>query len=262
MSWPWLGAVACWLAAYEAAVRRRGAAGEAGNGARRWSWYTAGALLAVTGEPPLSGLAHQALWAETAQFGILAFGVVPLAAFGWPRSSRAPWDAWRRLVGLDSRARVLGGLAALACYLVVTIGWRVPPAVDAAVSGRGWLALEAVTLLGGSWALWSVLMGRALPLPRTGRVALGTAATWSVWIFAYVLGFSAHPFYPAFAAGGAPVAAQEVAVGVLLGTSAVAFCPLLFVNLVRWLSADQAAAEAEMSRYAGPFQTIGEHASD
>ena len=261
MSWLWLVAVGGWLAAHEAAARSRAAGQETGRrGTGRLCWYAAGALLAVIGEPPLSALAHRALWAETAQFGILAFGVVPLAVLGWPRVGG------RRLlrsgVRSDSRARVLAGTAALACYLAVTIGWRVPPAVDAAVSGRGWLALETVTLLGGSWWLWSVLVGRSASLPRTGRIALATVATWSVWVFAYVLGFSAHPFYPAFAAGGAPVAAQEVAVGVLLGTSAIAFCPVMFLNLIRWLSADQAAAEAEMGRYLDPFQAMGGRVHD
>lgn len=255
MSWPWLMAACGWLAAYEVVVRLRGAGREAGRPrSGRWLWYAAGALLAVVGEPPLSALAHRALWAETAQFGILAFGVVPLAALGWPRA------AGERPRRQDGRTRVLAAIAALACYLAVTIGWRVPPAVDAAVSGRGWLFLEAVTLLGGSWWLWSVITGRSASQPRTGRIALATVATWSVWVFAYVLGFSAHPFYPAFASGGAPVAAQEVAVGVLLGTSAIAFCPLMFVNLVRWLSADQAAAEEEMGRYLDPFRAMREGA--
>jgi hypothetical protein len=261
MSGTWLAAAGGWLALYELAARYRGAGRQAfPRDAGRWLWYGAGLLLAVVGEPPLSALAHRSLWAQTAQFGLLAFGVVPLAVSGWPDATR---PAGQRPLRSDTAGtRVIAGIAALACFLAVTIGWRVPPAVAAAASGRGWLAVEALTLLAGGWWLWSVLTGRSAALPRPGRIALAAVATWSVWVFAYVLGFSAHPFYPAFAAGGAPVGAQEIAVGVLFGTSALAFCPLMFVNLTRWLTADEAAAEAEMSRHPDRFRAVEEPTRD
>lgn len=244
-----LAAVAGWLALYELRRHRLERRGVLRAGVRRWRWYAAGGLLAVVGLPPLAVLAQQHLWAQTLQFCLLAFGVAPLAATGLPRAVwplRRP-PAWRAI-----RTPTADGLAALGCFLAATIGWRVPGAVDAVASGRGWLAVEAVTVIGGTWWLWVVLAGGWRPEldpPRPLRVALGAVATWSVWIFAYVLGFSHHVFYPAFGGGRTPTAAQVVAVALLLGASLVALCPFLFVNLVRWLSADQAEAEAEMSRY-------------
>ena len=245
MSIAWLLVPAGWAALYEAARRRGGMR----TGARRWCWYGAGVLLVIAGEPPLAGLAQRSVWAQALQFGMLAFGVTPLAVLGLPRPFR---DASTPLAFPAIRTPVRDAAAAWLCFLAVTIGWRVPAAVDAAASGGGWLALEALTLVGGTWWLWVTLTGASRPglaLARPQRIGLAAVSTWPVWIFAYVVGFSGHTFYPAFPTGAATSAQQELVTGVLLVTSALAFCPVIFVNLTRWLTADQAEAEAEMARY-------------
>lgn len=243
---------AAWVALCELRRHRLRRRGVLRPGTRRWRWYAAAALLAAAGLPPLSGLAHRYLWAQTAQFGLLAFGAAPLAATGLPRTI---WALRRGPTWPAIRTPARDGLAALACFLAATIGWRVPAAVDAVASGPGWLVLEAVTVVGGTWWLWVVLAGASRPelaQSRPLRMALAAVAAWSVWIFAYVLGFSPGTFYPGFGQGRTPAAEQQVAVAVLLAASALALCPVMFVNLTRWLGADQAEAEAEMALYRSP----------
>lgn len=249
MSVAWLAASAGILALYEVGVARLARRGVPWPEWRRGCWLGAVTLLALAGLPPLAGHAHSSVWAEALQFGILAFGAAPLGVMGAPA-------ALLEALGIRPRrapAPVTPGQGwlRLGVYLVVTVGWRVPPAVDAVAGGQPWLALEAVTLVAGSWVLWTALAGspsRWALRQRPRRIALSALSAWSVWIFAYVVGFSPHAFYPAFARPGA-VGSQEVAVGVLWATSAIAFVPVIFVNLVRFLNADQMAAEAETERY-------------
>ena len=90
--------------------------------------------------------------------------------------------------------------------------------------------------------LWSALVGSPPWLAlheRPRRMALAAVAMWSTWIFAYIVGFSSSPFYPAFAREPSPMSSQEIAVAVLWATSALAFLPVFFVNLTRWLRSEE-----------------------
>lgn len=256
----WLICIAALLLAYEMGRLRLARHGVGWPSTRRACWYAAAALVAVALLPPLGIEAGRHIWAETLQFALLAFGAAPLFALGAPFGLLVERPSGRKKgsgpLGWATRP---GWSLALIAYLTVTIVWRLPVAVDAVAAGREWLALEAVSLVGGSWWLWASLVGstpRQALDKRPLRIALSAVATWSVWVFAYVVGFSAHAFYPAFAVGS-PMGAQEVAVGILWATSAAAFCPVIFVNLTRWLVADQAEAEAEMAAYRPRSSAVG-----
>lgn len=239
----WVVAVAAALGAYEVGRSRKYRDARGWPPARRRSAWAAAALLALAGLPPLDGMVRSHLWAETVQFALIAFGAAPLAALAAPLGLLPA-----RHVRLAPRPGNRRWGPALAAFVAVTFGWRLPAAVGAAGSGHGWLAVEAVTILVGSWWLWAALLGSD-PRPaldhRTGRIALAAGATWSVWIFAWVVGLSAHPFYPAYAGSGA-MGSQELGVGLLWLISAAALCPVMFLNLIRWLAADQALAETEV----------------
>jgi cytochrome c oxidase assembly factor CtaG len=232
----WIAVAAIWCALYQVAWRRTAARMRPW---RRWCWAGAGVLMVLAGAAPLGHLATRQAWAEALQFSVLAFGVAPLAALGAPLGLR------RRPVR-TSRLAPRKGWGALAAFLVATVGWRLPAAVDAVATHRSLVVLEALTLVGASWPLWAALVGsppaQALS-QRPRRMALAALAAWSVWIFAYVVGFSSGPFYSVYAGRGA-MDSLELGVGVLFALSGAALVPVVFVNLVRWLAADDLLGEA------------------
>lgn len=246
--WLWVLGAAALAVGYELVHRQRPAVIDKRRRGRRWAWFGAMMLSTLIGAPPFAELARHRIWAETLQFAVIAFGVAPLVAIA------APVDLLRPRIRPprpgDDRARGWRAwLPALGGFLVVTIGWRIPAGVDAAASGPDWLAIEVVTLVAGTWSLWATLIGSpthpALD-DRRGRVALGAVATWSVWVFAWIVGSSAHSFYPAFAGSPGAVGSQEIAVGVLWAVSAFSLGPMIFTNLIGWLNADLRDAEEEM----------------
>lgn len=277
MSPAWLVAVAAWLAVYEMGRSRYQARARAWPAWRRGCWWCAGAaLVLVWALAPLAEGAR-ALWAETLQFGVLAFGVAPLAVLATPGALLGRHGPRGR--GGDGRLGMLHGtrlwpargwqargwqIVALASFLAATIAWRLPSSVDAVAREPALVGAEAASILAGTWLFWVAVAAtppRALLEFRPARVAFAGAGAWSIWIFAYAVGFSGHPFYPAFRAGSNPVTAQEWSVIVLWVTSAIAIVPSAFVNLARWLSADHVVAEAETELFllrAGSGATAGE----
>lgn len=246
MTIAWGIAIVVWLAAYELGRRRLLADGQEAPPWRRGCWWAAALILVLVGFPPLADTAHDALWGETLQFALLTFGVVPLAVLAAPVRPLA--SLWGRACRRPISFTPAGGWAALAAFLAVTIGWRLPPAVDAVAGNDAWLGLEAVTLGVGTAWLWAAFVGsspiRALVAPPR-RIVMAAFAAWSVWIFAYVVGFSSRPFYPAYANGVTPVGTQQWVVAILWATSAAALVPVAFTSLIRWLSTEQRLAAAE-----------------
>lgn len=246
--WLWaLGGIAL-AGSYELLCRRREPTTGRWPARRRWAWMAAVALLTVVGLPPLAGMAHRHIWAETLQFAVAAFGAGPLVALAAPVGLVRGRGRPRRPEGDGAQGwRVWA--PAFGAFLVVTVGWRLPFGADAAASGPGWLALEVVTLTVGTWWLWAALVGsppRPALVSRIGRVALGAVTAWSVWVFDWGVGFTAHPFYPSFAGSAGAVGSQEIAVTVLWVVSAASLLPVIFTNLVGWLNADLRAGEDEM----------------
>lgn len=246
----WIAGVVAWLAVYELGHRRLRASGREWRSWRRACWWASAVLLALAGLPPLAPTVASAVWGESLQFALLAFGAAPLAVLAAPAEPVAA--LWGGRPRPAAPVPATGGWWALGAFLVATVGWRVPAAVDAVAGDGSWVALEAVTLVAGTWWLWAALMGSPprLPVaPPARRIVLSAFAAWSVWVFAYAVGFTAHAFYPAYGAGVTPVSSQEWVVAILWVTSAAALLPVAFLGLVRWLSTEQALAAAEEADY-------------
>lgn len=247
----WLMVVAAALGWFERARRRAGGAPPADSRGRRRAAWGAGVLLALVGIPPLSSEASQHLWVETIQFSTIAFGAAPLVALAAP-ASLLPGRRGRSSRNGRAKPWLPPGAAGLAAFVAVTLGWRLPAALDATTRSRAWLAVEVVALVAGTWRFWADVAESPphAPLAHPAhRVALGALGAWSVWIFAWIVGMSSGPFYPAFAARTGAAGSQELAVGLLWVTSAAALAPMIFTNLFRWLAKDQQLAEAETELY-------------
>jgi cytochrome c oxidase assembly factor CtaG len=246
LAWAFVGVA--WVGAYEVALF----AWHRGDWAwyRRLCWWAAGALLVLATLPPVGTRAAHVVWVQALQFALLIFGAAPLSAFGAPVVAFRPAPAarvpkasrtrpsWAR----DVKLAPLRGWLGIFAFWVVMVGWRVPPAVDAVARQPAWVWLEVPSLLVGGWLLWSALVGSPPWLAlhqRPRRMALAAVAMWSTWIFAYVVGFAPRPFYPAFAREPSPMSSQEIAVAVLWATSALAFVPVFFLNLTRWLRSEE-----------------------
>jgi cytochrome c oxidase assembly factor CtaG len=137
-------------------------------------------------------------------------------------------------------------LGSVLLELAVVVAWRTPAGVDA-VARHGWLALvEAVTLLGAGIALWLELVASAPFVPRLARprrIMVAAVVMWTVWVTAYLLGLSHTAVYGAFhhvAGHGLSVAAdQALTAWVLWVSSLCAFLPVIFSNLIAWLSSGE-----------------------
>lgn len=264
MSFAWLAAAPLWLAAYELGRRRLpGPRRPWPRWRRACAWGAAGALVpAFALAPP--GFDKGQLWAETLQFCLLAFAVTPLAVLAAPvalaRRARPGSIAGKRrsAPGRDG----LRSMVLLAGFLGVTVLWRLPIAVDALARHPSLVGVEAATLLAGGSPFWEAIAaapGHRLVEARPARLVMAAVGVWSVWIFAYIVGFSGHPFYPAYRSGTNPVTAQEWAVLILWLTSAAAILPQVFANLVRWLAADRLVGDAEVTLYLEHRPELGRH---
>ncbi len=240
MTYAWVATGVVWWGAYEV-LRRRSTT--LLRPWRRACWAAAGALLVLAGAPPLGSAAASQEWAAALQFALLAFGVAPLAALGGPG---AVGSRRRSAAGVSARLTSGRGWPALALFFAATVGWRLPVAVNAAAAHRWLVLVEAATLVIATLPLWAALSGSP-PAPalsqRPRRMALAALAVWSVWIFAYVVGFSSRPFYSGYAGRGG-MDSQEFGVVIIFAVSALALVPVVFLNLVRWLASEDVLGEA------------------
>jgi cytochrome c oxidase assembly factor CtaG len=119
------------------------------------------------------------------------------------------------------------------------IVWRLPPAVDALARTPGLAVLETVTLVGAGTALWLELVESPPLLPRLSRpqrALLAALAMWTIWIVAYILGFSQVAWYPAYPHPGlGTVTDQQIATGLMWAVPALCFVPVVFVAALTWL---------------------------
>ena len=129
------------------------------------------------------------------------------------------------------------------------IAWRLPAAVNALATLPGLAAAEMVTLVAAGCALWLELVESPplLPrLPRPLRAAFATLAMWTIWILAYILGFSHVAWFPAYVHPGglSPVADQEIATGIMWAVPALCFVPAVYVTALTWLRDSEDPDEA------------------
>lgn len=197
-------------------------------------------VLAVT-PPVLTGAGRRASL-EAVQFALLGV-IVPALIALWAPQRHVSSIAARGARVSDQRQRhaTLGrALPYLVLEMAAVIVWRTPLAVDAIAHHRVLVLLEVVTLVPLGIALWLELVESPPLAPRLaaspGRAILAAVAMWTIWILAYLGGFS-HAWYPAYVHRGGDAAwDQQITSAVLWFASAAAFIPVVFVTLHRWLT--------------------------
>lgn len=138
--------------------------------------------------------------------------------------------------------------------LAVTIGWRLPVAVDALVDHRLLVILEVLTLVPAGIGLWLELIDSPPLTPRLApspaRALVAALVMWASWIVSYLAAFSAS-WYPVYSNShvnpGAVVTDQQIMSGVVFLVSAAVFLPVIFVTLRMWLD-DSDRPDAELRR--------------
>ncbi len=222
-------------------------------------WFTAAGLAAVVVclLPPVATLAHRYVVAESAQFLVFAMVAPALLVLGAPwrllRLSR-PGGAGGPLDRLaasrqEQRSFLRAGIF-LIVFMAVSLGWRLPPVMDALASQPALLPAEMVTLLAAGAGLWLELLTSpplAPRLPRPHRAAVAALAMWFTWAVAYVVGFHNGAVFTAY--GSVPgraislIADQELAVAVIWAIAGLCFVPVVIVTMMGWLSGGDDAGE-------------------
>jgi Cytochrome c oxidase caa3 assembly factor (Caa3_CtaG) len=237
--------------------------------ASRRSWLAVGAvvLVLICLLPPAGIYARRYVFAESLQFVLFAVAVPALLVLGAPwrmlgfsRPARDGLGARRRgQAGREGRAGQAAGagregrvgqagrggsgfprgVTVLLAFMGMLIAWRLPVCVNALATLPGLAVLEMVTLVGAGSALWLELVESPPLLPRLSRplrAVFAALAMWTIWILAYILGFSQVTFFTAYShAGLSSVADQEIATGIMWAVPALCFVPVVFVTALTWL---------------------------
>ena len=223
----------------------------------RRSWLAAAAvvLIVVCLVPPAGVYARRYVFVESLQFAAFAAAIPALLVLGapwrrlssiWPlgsvlRGARRPGGPRRRGSGSgsDSGSGFLPGAAVLLAYLGVLIAWRLPASVNALATLPGLVVLEMASLVGVGSALWLELVESPPLLPRLARplrAAFAAVAMWTIWILAYILGFSHVAWFGAYTHPGlSSVADQQIATWTLWAIPAFCFVPVVYVAAMTWL---------------------------
>jgi cytochrome c oxidase assembly factor CtaG len=198
--------------------------------------------------PPLLTLARRYVYVETIQFGLLAYAVPALVVLGWParllrgrRGGRMRAFLGRVAFERKRHPDLARSLAFAGLDAAAVIVWRTPPLMDA-LQRHGWLlAVEVLSLAVCGVLVWTELV-RSPPIePRLHhpwRGVLAAVSMWSIWVMAYVVGFSHVSWYVAFhhsVVGLGASADQEISTGVLWFSAVCAFVPVVFSDLMAWL---------------------------
>ena len=214
---------------------------------RSWLAVVAVLVILLSLVPPAGTYARRYVFAESLQFALFATVVPALLVLSTPWRllplSRPPGTV-RRLAGRVTRPRGGSGFVRGAVVLLVFMGtvtaWRLPAAVNALATRPGLAVAEMVTLAAAGGALWLELVESPPLLPRLSRplrAAFATLAMWTIWVLAYILGFSQVAWFPAYThpAGLSPVADQEIATGIMWAVPALCFVPVVYVAALTWL---------------------------
>jgi cytochrome c oxidase assembly factor CtaG len=213
-------------------------------------------VLAVA--PPLSSWARHYDVAEAVQFGLLALVLPILLTLGAPFHRVRPGqgvvaDLLDTAVSARHGRRSLSAtLPALVAYLAMLIVWRTPYAVEHVAHTPTLVVAEAAVFVLTGVAFFSELVASAPLSPRVNgarRIALCIPPMWTVWVLAYLLAFANATWFPTLHNGPALslLADQQFAAGVLWAMSTCVFLPLIFLNLVRFLS-DEEDLDYELDR--------------
>jgi cytochrome c oxidase assembly factor CtaG len=200
--------------------------------------------------PPAGTYARRYVFVESLQFAAFATAIPALLVLGAP---------WRRLSSIRPMGRLFGGLGALRrpdagrrrgsgflpgaavllAYMAALIAWRLPASVDALANLPGLAVLEMASLVAVGSALWLELVESPPLLPRLSRplrAVFAAVAMWTIWILAYILGFSHVAWFGAYTHPGlSSVADQQLATGTLWAVPAFCFVPVVYVAAMTWL---------------------------
>lgn len=212
-------------------------------------------IIAAMCPPMLAAVGHHGDL-EAAQFALLGLVAPALVALSAPAGavSSLTKAAERLAAGRRRHPGPLRSAGFLALEVGVLIAWRLPPAVDAIASQRAFVVAELASLVPVGIAFWLELVDSP-PLasrlgPTPARALLAALAMWSVWIFAYLAGFSAG-FYPSYSGArlgaGAAATEQQLTSGLLWLAAALVFLPVVFLSLYHWLQ-DEERPDAELRR--------------
>jgi cytochrome c oxidase assembly factor CtaG len=220
---------------------------------RPWLLAAGIALIVACLLPPLVVLARRYLFAESIQFCVFAMAAPALIALGAPwRIVRPPSGTARRVdrlaAGRRRRASFVPAAGYLVAWVVIGLGWRLLPVLDALARHPVLVVAEMLTLCAAGILLWLELVHSPPLVPRLAypqRACVAALAMWSIWAIAYVLGFAAHSVVPAYDRAGShlsPVADQEITAFVLWAVAGVCFIPVIFATLLTWLKEGTEAA--------------------
>lgn len=255
------------LVAYESRWR---AGGSSLPGWRRWCGRGGALVLLVAVVAPWAlGSGGGPLWMETLQLCLALFGFVPLAALGRVGPvlgfGRRPAGDGNSMWGKDGEVPRWRRWAPYVAYGGTLLVWRLPWPVDALAEHHILVLVELATIVAGSWVLWNDVLGEGIEaggMPPPRRMVLGAMSAWTAWIIAYVLGMSSHSWFGAYAGlhgGLGGVGDQEVAVIVQFLSAAAVCVPVVFLNLFRWLAADEGQPDLVVAWYrrSGPGAGLG-----
>lgn len=215
-----------------------------GPRARHWPLAAAVVIVLASLLPPGGTEARRYVFAESLQFALFAIVVPALVVLG------APWRLAPLSRDLASRMaatrRDRPAFLRAAAYLVVFAGmsaaWRVPALVDPLARQPGLAVLELATLLVAGTGLWLEIAQSPPLAPRIARwqrAVIAMLAMWTIWVLAYLLGFSSVAWYPAYrhiaGHGLSTLADQQIATGTLWAVAACCFLPVIFYSAITWL---------------------------
>ena len=161
--------------------------------------------------PPAATVARRYVFAESLQFVVFAAVVPALLVLGAPWRWLGPGARGRseRRAGMrpsrPGSSGFLRGAAFLLVFMGTLVAWRLPASVNALAARPALAVLEMVTLVTAGSALWLELVESPpwLPrLPRPLRAVFAAVAMWTIWVLAYILGFSQVAFFRAYSHPG------------------------------------------------------------
>jgi cytochrome c oxidase assembly factor CtaG len=199
----------------------------------------------VVSIPPVGTYARRYDWVEAVQFATLALLAPAVLVAGGPWAGLGV-AGWAESVTAKRRRHpgLLRSALAAAPAVALWVLWRTPAAVNGLHRTRWLLGAEAVTLLAAGVVLWLEVFSSPPFVPRSARpvrIALAALAMWTMWVLAYLVAMSGHPWYRSYPhpAGALGVLAdQQLAAAAIWVVAAGCFLPLLFWNLIMWLRAE------------------------
>jgi putative membrane protein len=224
-------------------------------------FYAGLVVILVALASPIDSLSDKLFWVHMIQHVLILGVAAPLIVLG------SPWNSiWRPLplgfrrsaaktvgrAGWAAPLRALGRLLSQPipvwiAYNVNLVVWHIPGAYDAAVGNRAIHDLEHTTFLIFGVLLWAQVIDSPplrSRLTQFQRIVYIVAASIVGWLIALVLIFSTSPLYPLYAhmhhrpGGISALVDQQLAGGMMLLPGSLAMTIYVFVQIYRWLGAD------------------------